>query len=266
MATLKLDDIELYYETAGSGIPLLLVAGLASDAASWQTLTDYLTPHCRLIMPDNRGVSRTGPLSAEISIQKIADDCAALVRHLGLPSVHVIGHSMGGMVAQDIAIRYPEMVDKLILEATVSASSKRNNSLFADWAIGFAAGMDPKLWFRNIFYWIFCERFFENEQAVRTAVRFSIDYQYPLDPVAFGNQVKAIAAYNSTELLSQITAKTLVVAGKEDLLFSVDACARLAEAIPGAVFSVMDGAAHSIHMEQPREFADCVLDFLLDRR
>jgi len=266
MAMLNLHDIELYYETVGSGIPLLLVAGLASDAQSWQALTHYLTPHCQLIMPDNRGVSRTTPLDAEISVQKIADDCVALIHHLGVRTVNVLGHSMGGMVAQDIAIRYPELVDALILEATVPANSMRNNALFADWAVSFAAGMNRELWFRNIFYWIFCARFFENEQAVRTAVRFSVEYQYPIDPVAFGNQVKAIAAFNSTELLSQIKAKTLVVAGKDDLLFSPDECARLAQAIPGAAFILMDGAAHSIHMEQPRKFADCVLDFLQVRQ
>ncbi len=101
---------------------------------------------------------------------------------------------------------------------------------------------------------------------MRTAVKFSVDYPYPIDPVAFGNQVKAIAAFNSTELLSRIKAKTLVIAGKEDLIFSPDECARLAQTIPGAVFSLMDGAAHSIHMEQPRKFADGVMDFLLDRR
>lgn len=262
MAILQTHDIQLYYETIGDGIPLLLIAGLGSDTQSWQTLAHFLSPHCRLIMPDNRGVSRTNPLNAECSIQKMADDCAALLRHLGVKSANVLGHSMGGMVAQDIAIRYPELVDKLILEGSVSKNSPRNNSLFADWAVSFAAGMNRELWFRNIFYWIFCARFFESEEAVRTAVRFSVDYPYPIDPVAFGNQVKAIAAFNSTELLSRIKAKTLVIAGKEDLIFSPDECARLAQAIPGAVFSVMDGAAHSIHMEQPRKFADCVLDFL----
>ncbi len=95
----------------------------------------------------------------------MADDYAALLRHLGVNSANVLGHSMGGMVAQDLAIRYPELVDKLILEATVSKNSPRNNSLFADWAVSFAAGMNRELWFRNIFYWIFCARFFRERRG-----------------------------------------------------------------------------------------------------
>lgn len=265
MAILTTDTVQLYYETKGNGIPLLLISGLASDAQSWQTIIPRLSRHCCLITVDNRGVSRTSTTDTEISMQKIADDCVALIRHLGLPSVHILGHSMGGFVAQDIAIRYPEVVDKLILEGTVSKNSQRNNDLFADWATSLASGMNPALWYRNIFYWIFCAHFFENEQAVRTAVRFSVEYPYPLDAVAFGNQVKAIAEFNSTELLSHIRSKTLVIAGKEDILFPPDDCAQLAQAIPGASFLLMNGAAHSIHVEKPKAFADCVLDFLQER-
>ena len=266
MAIAEINDVQLYYEIYGEGIPLFLVAGLASDSQSWQPVVEDLSAHCRVVIFDNRGVGRTSPQETEISIQKIADDCIGLADHLGLTSINLLGHSMGGLVALDCAIRYPEHIDKLVLAATSSFNSHRNNALFADWASSFESGMDQKLWFRNIFNWIFTAGFFENEEALKEAIRFALEYPYPQSKIAFKNQVKAIADFNCTEGLSGMTAKTLVIGAKEDLLFPVNVCAQLAQAVPGAAFSLVDHAAHSIHMENPLAFIDTVLTFLLGRR
>jgi pimeloyl-ACP methyl ester carboxylesterase len=211
MAIVKINDVQLYYEMYGEGIPLFLIAGLASDSQSWQPVVQDLSAHYRVIIFDNRGVGRTSPQESEISIGKIADDCIGLADHLGLTSINLLGHSMGGFVALDCAVRYPERIDKLILAATSSFNPKRNNALFSDWASSFASGMDSKLWFQNIFYWIFTARFFENEEAVKEAIRFALEYPYPQSKIAFQNQVKAIEDFNCTEELSKITAKTQVI-------------------------------------------------------
>jgi len=265
MSTAVINDVDLYYETHGDGVPLLLVAGLASDSQSWQPIVTTLSPHCRVVAFDNRGVGRTSPQETKISIQRIADDCIGLAGHLGLTSFNLLGHSMGGFAALDCTIRYPKWVKKLILAATSSHNSRRNNALFSDWASCFDSGMDLKMWFRNIFYWIFSARFFENEEVLTEAIRFALEYPYPQNRSAFRNQVKAIADFNCTEELSSITSRTMVIGGKEDLLFPPAVCAKLAQAIPGAVFSLIDSAAHSIHMENPQAFTDSVLDFLLRR-
>ena len=264
MAIAIINDIHLYYEIHGNGVPLMLVAGLASDSQSWQPIIRDLAQHCRVIILDNRGVGRTRTSDADISIQMIADDCIALIRYLGLPSVNLLGHSMGGFVAQDWAIRYPECVDKLILAGTSAFNSERNNALFLDWVSYLESGMDLELWFRNIFYWIFSRRFFENEEIVNDAIRFAIEYPYPQSKVLFRNQVKAVAEFNCMEGLPNITSKTLTICGKEDMLFPPEECSKFSEAIPDAHFSVISNAAHSIHMENPHAFTDCVLGFLSD--
>jgi len=265
MPSTVINHVDLFYEIHGKGMPLMLVAGLATDSQSWQPIIGDLSLHYLVITPDNRGVGRTKPQDIGITIQEVADDCIALIRHLGLSSVNLLGHSMGGFVALDLAIRYPGCVNKLILAGTSASNSRRNDALFSDWASCLESGMDVGLWFRNIFYWIFSARFFENEAAVNDAVRYAIEYPYPQSAIAFRNQVKAIASYDCTEGLSGVTAKTMVISGKEDLLFPTEVCARLAQAISGAASSVIDNAAHSIHMEQPRAFTDCVLEFLLPR-
>ncbi|MCL5023447.1 MAG: alpha/beta hydrolase [Nitrospirae bacterium] len=265
MSTAVIDDVDLYYETHGDGVPLLLVAGLASDSQSWQPILPDLSSNCRVVTFDNRGAGRTTPHETKISIQRIADDCIGLAGHLGITSFNLLGHSMGGFAALDCAIRYPGRVNRLILAATSSCNSKRNNNLLSDWASCFDSGMDPKMWFRNIFYWIFSARFFDNEEAVTEAIRFALEYPYPQSRNAFRNQIKAIADFNCTEELSRITSRTMVIGGKEDLFFPPEVCAKLAQAIPGAVFSLIDNAAHSLHMDNPQAFTDSVLDFLFRR-
>jgi pimeloyl-ACP methyl ester carboxylesterase len=262
MPKVPINEIELYYEIHGDGIPLLLIAGLASDSQSWQPVIDKFSSRCQVITIDNRGVGRTSPLVTETNIHVMAADCLELIRHLGLKSINVLGHSMGGFVAQEFAITYPECVDKLILVATSSSNSRRNNALFSNWALALEAGLDLKLWFRNIFYWIFSARFFEDERAVEDAVRFAVEYPYPQSPVAFRNQVNATTEFSCVNQLSSIAAKTLVIGGKDDLLFSVQECTSFAKRIPGAMFIEIENAAHSIHMENPCAFSRAVLDFL----
>src|SRR5437764_14008294 len=101
------EDVDLYYECHGSGAPLFLIAGLASDSQSWQPIIGDLASRFRVIALDNRGVGRTIPQDPPTSIRAMADDCVALIDHLRLPSVHVLGHSMGGFIAQELAIRPP---------------------------------------------------------------------------------------------------------------------------------------------------------------
>jgi pimeloyl-ACP methyl ester carboxylesterase len=96
MARFSRGDVDVYYEIHGEGAPLMMIAGLASDSQSWQPIIADLASHYRLITVDNRGAGRTTPQDAPVSIRAMADDCVALLDFLGLPSVHVLGHSMGG--------------------------------------------------------------------------------------------------------------------------------------------------------------------------
>jgi pimeloyl-ACP methyl ester carboxylesterase len=262
MALLKVGDLHLYYEVHGQGDPLLLIAGLASDSQSWQPIVGELSRDYRVIVFDNRGAGRTSPDDVDITIPLIADDCIALVNYLGLNSVSILGHSMGGFVAMDCAIRYPDRVGALILAATSAFNSKRNNTLLSDWVSYLESGMDLRLWFRNIFYWIFSINFFANEVALNEAIRLAIEYTYPQSKEAFKKQVEAIAKFNCLQFLPNITSKTLVICGKKDLLFPPEESIVLSEKIPGARFSLIEKAAHSIHMEFPQEFTQRVRNFL----
>ncbi len=263
MPSEKLNGVELYYEVHGSGPPLVLIAGLASDSQSWQSVVGRLSTHHRVIVFDNRGCGRTTSVTGPISIPAIAEDCLALMHRLGLSTTAVLGHSMGGFVAQDLAARYPSAVDRLILVATSLSNGTRNNALFRDWVNYLESGMDRALWFRNFFYWIFSKHFFDTEKNVNAALRLALDYPYPQTVEGLRSQVEAIATYDSRPMCAMIKAKTLVMCGAQDLLYPIVECGQLYDAIRGATCRVIENAAHAMQTENPRQFTDCVQHFFL---
>jgi pimeloyl-ACP methyl ester carboxylesterase len=262
MPSIDLPDASLHFEQQGTGSPLLLVAGLASDSMSWLTVWNELGSRYRVVAPDNRGVGRTRPQDGPASIDAMADDCAALLAHLKIGRAAVVGHSMGGFVAQRLALRHPRLVERLVLVATGARPSPADVALFRDLADRQDAGEDPARWFRRLFDVVFTPRFLADPANVDAATRWALDYPYPQSPSAFRRQVEAIAAFDGTAGLAQIAAQTLVLAGREDVLFPLDGMQAFASRIAGARFEAIDGAAHAVHTEQPRVFVDAIARFV----
>ncbi|MCC6198286.1 MAG: alpha/beta hydrolase [Burkholderiales bacterium] len=255
------DGVDIYYEVRGTGPPVMLVAGLAADNAFWAPSFDALAARHRVILIDNRGSGRTAPLDAATGIGAMADDCMALAAHLALAKVTLVGHSMGGMIALDCAIRYPEAVDCLVLVSTAPRASARDNELFATWSALFTA-VDRPLWFRNLFFWVLSPALLGNGTSLDALVELAAGYSYQQSPVALANQVKAIAGFDARNQLSSIRARTLVLHGTLDLVFAIAGAAAFARSIPHATFEPVEGAAHSFPVEVPQEFTRRLLAWL----
>jgi pimeloyl-ACP methyl ester carboxylesterase len=196
-----------------------------------------------------------------VSIGDMADDCGRLLDHLGLGASHVLGHSMGGFIAQELAHRQPHRVISLVLVATVCRNSPRNNALFADWVDNHTNGANLEQWFRAIFYWLFTPRFFDDRHNVAAAVDYAIDYPFPQSGAALANQVRAMAAFDRSGDISTITLPTLVITGSEDLLFPPETADMLVQLLPTARLETIRNAAHSIHSEQPDAFCRAIITF-----
>ncbi len=261
MPLFKHDGVDVHYEVRGSGKPMLLLAGLAADSAFWVAAVNALAERHQVVLIDNRGCGSTTPLDVASSIVSMADDSMALARHLQLAKVDIVGHSMGGMIAQACAMHHPHQVDRLVLAATAPVNSARNNDLFATWATMFDT-VDRATWFRNLFYWVFSARFFDDRAKVEALVQLASGYPLQQSALALRNQVAAVAAFDASGELASIAAPTLVLAGTEDQLFPVAGSAAFARALPQASFIAVDGAAHSIPNEFPAQFTRAVLDFM----
>ena len=262
MPILKLNDIELYYETIGSGQPLMLIAGLASDSQSWQPLVEELSRHYQLILLDNRGVGRTQPHSAPSSIEQMADDCIALADYLGIQQFSLVGHSMGGMIALSCASRHPKRINRLMLLATAIQNPSRNNQLFQDWLDYWRVGLPLDLWFRNVFFWIFSPDFFNHSETIKAAVEFALTYPHPQSLVGFERQIQALANANLEPQLALITQPTLIICAEVDLLFPIKESAPMLRLLPNHQLVIVEGAAHSLVVEQPKTIQELLLKFL----
>ena len=262
MPNVTLNGASLYYEVHGSGPPLMLVAGLASDSQSWGHAAWDLARDFLVIAFDNRGVGRSAQIGIDITIPAMADDGMALLDHLGIGSTYLLGHSMGGFVALDCAIRYPSRVTRLVLAGTAATNSARNRSLFASWIADLESGTEPRRWWMELFPWLFTRQFLEDKDAVDAAVRYALEYPYPQSAEAFRKQVESLAWFDRSAGLAEIKPPVLVVHGRDDRLFLAAESVQMFAAIPTVEVCLIEGAAHSIHLEQSKPFCSAIRRFL----
>ena len=129
MPRVQANGIEIFYEEQGAGQPLLLIAGFACDHANWAKMIPLLASRYRVIVFDNRGVGQTSAPDSLYSIRQMAEDAAGVSDAMGLSRVHVAGHSMGGQIAQELALAHPERVGTLTLLSSVRESTKGGKRL-----------------------------------------------------------------------------------------------------------------------------------------
>lgn len=247
----------LFYETSGAGRPLLLIAGLASDMASWGPLPPLLTGR-QLIMIDNRGCGRTQS-TGEIRIADMADDCRALLDHLGIAEVDIVGHSMGGMIGLLLAAAAPERVRRIVtMTSGVIAPSKR--ILLKDLARLYAS-VSPTDFFRLLYQWLFSEPFFADERNVTAAALASTSYPYRQSPADLARQVAVFDRALDWDP-GRVRCPVLALSAEKDILAPTAMVEAMHAPIAGVRYGVIAGAAHSVHWEKPAEVAAAINDFL----
>jgi pimeloyl-ACP methyl ester carboxylesterase len=260
MPLVKAGDINMYYDSWGSGFPLVLLMGLACPGGLWLYQVGEFSQKYRVICPDNRGVGRSDKPAVDYSIEMFADDTANLLRALGIGKAHVLGMSMGGAIAQQMALRHPEMVEKLVLACTLSETSPYGERILDIWRrVAEGAGMDT---LRTIVVTeALTPRFFtEHPEVVDEVERVFAQHPQPLD--AYLRQNRAVARHRTTELLPRIKATTLVLSGDRDTATPVGAARIIARSIPNARQVVMPRLGHGFMWEAPHAFNQEVLSFL----
>jgi 3-oxoadipate enol-lactonase len=257
----QVNGIELYYEVAGSGNPLLLINGLGGNAVDWEPLLPALCERFRVIAFDNRGVGRSSAPPGPYTTHEMAGDAAALLEYLGVPRTHVVGSSMGGMIAQKLALAHPERVDRLVLFATFA---RPRRAIMDSWLTFLVQteerGLDltgPALWGLP---WLFTPQFMAQPERVEEALAWQEPYPAPLHGIA--GQAEAVRSHDTLDRLPRITAPTLVLVGAEDVLTPVYYSQELAAGIPGARLQVLAHGGHAALWEDPETGIEALLTFL----
>ena len=258
----KSTNTNIYYELHGSGPVLLLVAGMASDSKSWQFILSDMIKHYRLIIFDNRGCGRTETDGKGFDIKDLAKDAFGLLDYLEYDKVHVLGHSMGGMIAQEMALMHPERIDKLVLASSSPQLSQKAKEILDDLYEKWLSGYDMADWFRIMFQWLFTKEALSNKKFMDAAIIFALAYPYPQTLEGFKGQVGAITGFDAVDRIRRIMHTTLIMSGQEDILIPPEESKALLNISGPTEFKLIEHAAHSIHAEQPIAFSDVVVEFL----
>jgi pimeloyl-ACP methyl ester carboxylesterase len=251
----------LYYEVYGEGEPLLLIPGLALNHLSWADEVPVYAPEFKVIVFDPRGTGQSSfPEGVDVTTALMADDAAALLDALGVDAAHVAGWSLGGMVAQEMALRHPEKVRSLILGATTPGGPHSVPS--EDWAVvALAARITQGVTAPNFLEILFSPGYLaeHRSEAIEYVERLNAGPPTPQVTIA---QAQAITGHDTYDRLPSITAPTLVVHGADDPLIPAENGRILAERIPSAELILLEGARHRYQLEKPAEAEAAVLDFL----
>ena len=261
MPFLSANGVDLQYTTTGDGPPLLMIAGFGSDGASWAPVAPVLSQQFRLIMPDNRACGQTRDNGGAIALHHYAEDCLALIDHLALRAVDIIGHSMGGAIAAEIAARAPGRVNRLMLVASLPKPTPHSKTIIESLTALREAGAPEDWWFRQFFSWIFSPRFFNDPRAVEAAVAMAIAYPHKQSPADMRRQCDSLKGADLSGVLPKITAKTRILACENDLIFPLREVAKAFLPIPNSQLETIDSAAHSLHWDRPAAFIHAVSRF-----
>jgi pimeloyl-ACP methyl ester carboxylesterase len=246
----------LYYERHGRGEPLLLITGFTISAAVFEPVLDLYTPRFECLLYDNRGSGRSAVPRWPTSMPELAADAAGLLDALGVDSAHVYGVSMGGMVAQELAIRFPERVRGLVLAGTTPGGPRALRPTAAELAAAArgrsAAGLLFSPQFRRA-----------DPQRVRSLLRHFARHRVTARGAWW--QWWATVYHDTVSRLGTIQAPTLVLHGELDVMCPLGNARLLAERIPDAELVVIPGAGHAFALERPRAAAAALTGWL-DRR
>jgi pimeloyl-ACP methyl ester carboxylesterase len=274
MAIAKVNSVDLYYEDHGSGDPLLCIMGLAADSTAWLLQVPAFAEHHRTITFDNRGVGRSAKPAGPYSIHQMADDAAGLLDVLGIDRAHVLGVSMGGMIAQELVLRHPDRVRGLVLACTypepdAEVEQRREFTLTQLGGSITAQGevkidlstIDPLALFQHLLPLVFSEEFIRTD-LMKLMRLFGGALQYGFSMEAILAQVEAVMTHKATDRLHQIASPTLVLTGDADRLISPANSDVIARHVPGAKLVKIPGGSHGFNVEMPEAFNRAVLGFL----
>lgn len=252
-------DIAIDWDESGEGPPLLLIQGLGYGRWGWDPLVPSLTEHFRVLTFDNRGIGASSVPDGPYSARQMADDAAAVLDAAGVDRAHVAGSSLGGMIAQELALSHPDRVDKLVListtpgvphghpmpEVTVRLMTEAQ-SLSPDEALerfvvnALGPEPDPALVDRLV----------------------SLRQANPPDPTGWQGQAAAGTTYEGGDRACHIAVPTLVITGTSDRVVDPHNSHLLADMIPDARLQVLEGGGHLVFWERPDQVADSMVGFL----
>jgi pimeloyl-ACP methyl ester carboxylesterase len=244
---------EIYVHQVGQGPDVLLIGGLGDTVESWQFQLDGLADRYRLTAFDNRGAGRTAMPEGPLSVEAMANDAAAVLRALDVRSAHIAGFSGGSLIAQELALRHPELVHSLVLQSTWAAPDSyfRSWGLFVRWLVEVAPS--ERAFLEGFYLDIYTPRA-HNDGIVDQIIDEVLAFPHKQTTEDLQRSLDAFMRHDASDRLPEVAAPTLVIAGGLDSTSRPELNRAVAELIPGARFELMEEEAHQPFQEVPDEW------------
>lgn len=262
MPHVLVNGINIYYEVHGCGPPLLLIMGLGSDCRHFSMQLPFFSKYYQVIIFDNRGVGRSDAPDGEYSVPVMAQDTLVLLDKLNIKSAHVVGFSLGGYIAQQIALQFPERVNRLVLANTAMSSYPRSKHIQNSFAAALSQGLQHVHHISLLMPWLFSQSFFLKKEQVDFFVTMASMYSQKQSLKGYLGQVAAANAYDSAAVIDQLKMPMLILAAKEDLITPVSCSEAMKNKLPHAELVVLEGLGHCSYIENPQAFNKAIQDFL----
>lgn len=258
------NGVRLYYEVAGSGDPVLLIAGLGADAHFWYKQVPALAARFQVITFDNRDSSRSEIVEAPYTLRTLADDVHGLAEILEIERVSVVGGSMGGFVAQEFALAYPDRLRRLVLCCTSFGGPRAVPIPAETLAVLMSRTGDPERDLRNFLPVQFATDYLQTHAAeVEAYVAWRVAHPQPLE--AYQRQLTAVAAHNTEERLGSLRVPVLILHGAYDRVVPAENAHLLASRIAGAHLHIFPRAGHLFLWEEAEAANRLITEFLESR-
>ena len=244
----------LHYERAGSGPPVLLIQGVGAAGAAWRPQLEGLADRYELVAYDNRGVGQSPPPEGPFAVADLAADALDLLDRLGWESAHLVGHSLGGVIAQQVALDAPDRVRSLSLLCTFHKGSDATRfHLRLAW-VGARTRIGSAAMRRRAFVQMVSPRSVTDLDAEAAALAAVFERDLADPPGVTDAQLRALSSHDASARLHELgPISTLVVSGAEDLIARPDTGRALAEAIPGARYVEIADAGHAVTIQRASE-------------
>ena len=260
MATVTANGVDLWVEQDGEGDDVLFIAGLADEGACWVDQVAGLKGRYRVTTFDNRGVGRSSTPDGPFTITDFARDTAALLGALEIERVHVVGSSMGGAIAQELALARPDLVRSLVLNGTWCRGDRFLHEIFRHWMWSARKSDSVRDFLVAVNLWCFAPRIWnEGTMDEWIAAAEASPYQQSVD--AFCRSAEALIAHDSADRVAGIRAPTLVTVGELDLVLPPRFSRELVERIPNARLVIVPAAGHQPFQEVPEDYNRLLGDF-----